>query len=249
MTVYGYARISTAKQNIERQVRNIKAAFPEAVIIKESYSGKNMDRPEWNKLMKILREKDMVVFDSVSRMSRNASEGFLAYEALFNRGIVLSFLREPQIDSETYRRALDGNITLTGTSVDCILEGVNRYMLSLAKEQIRIAFAQSEKEVSDLRQRTREGIITARMNGKQIGRQSGKKVITKKSVEAKKKIKECSIFFDGSLSDEDCMKLTGLARNTFYKYKREIKEESEGKGREGQLILGPVSNCPKEEIP
>lgn len=203
-----------------------------------------MDRPEWNKLVKNLRESDVLVFDSVSRMSRNASEGFLAYEALFNRGIALTFLREPQIDSETYRRALQGNITLTGTSVDCILEGVNQYMLSLAKEQIRIAFAQSEKEVADLRQRTREGMLTARMNGKQIGRVSGKKVITKKSIEAN--IKECSASFEGSLSDRDCMKLTRLARNTYYKYKREIKED-EGKGRDGQLILEPVSNCPKEE--
>jgi len=242
MIIYGYARISTAKQNIERQVRNIKSAYPEAVIIKESYSGKNMDRPEWNKLMNIVHTQDAIVFDSVSRMSRNASEGFLSYEALYNRGVSLIFLREPQIDSETYRRALDGSIMLTGTSVDYILEGINRYMLSLAKEQIRIAFAQSEKEVADLRQRTREGIVTARMNGKQIGRQIGKKVITQKSIEAKKKIKECSISFNGSLSDADCMKLTGLARNTFYKYKREIKKESKDNEKDNASFL-PVSNC------
>ena len=41
--VYGYARISTNKQNIERQIRNIKAAFPEAVIVKEAYTGTKVD--------------------------------------------------------------------------------------------------------------------------------------------------------------------------------------------------------------
>lgn len=76
-------------------------------------------------------------------------------------------------------------ITLTGTNVDFILEGINKYLLSLAKEQIRLAFEQSEKEVQDLRQRTKEGLQTARLNGKQIGQVAGKKLTTKKSVAAK----------------------------------------------------------------
>ena len=228
MAVYGYARVSTSKQNIERQVRKIREAAPEAVIIREEYTGTRFDRPEWMKLMKVLRDKDTVIFDSVSRMSRNAQEGFELYQELFCRGIELRFLNEPQIDTETYRKALDGNITMKGTAVDCILEGVNRYMLSLAKEQIRIAFEQSEKEVSDLHQRTKEGIETARLNGKQIGRKKGKTVVTKKSLAAKKKIQECSRDFQGLLSDEDCMKLTGLSRNTYYKYKKEIRLEKAG---------------------
>ena len=228
MAVYGYARVSTSKQNIERQVRKIREAAPEAVIIREEYTGTRFDRPEWMKLMKVLRDKDTVIFDSVSRMSRNAQEGYELYQELFCRGIELRFLNEPQIDTETYRKAFDGNITMTGTAVDCILEGVNRYMLSLAKEQIRIAFEQSEKEVSDLHQRTREGIETARLNGKQIGRKKGKTVVTKKSLAAKKKIQECSRDFQGLLSDEDCMKLTGLSRNTYYKYKKEIRLEKAG---------------------
>ena len=114
---------------------------------------------------------------------------------------------------------------MTGTNVDFILEGVNKYLMSLAKEQIRIAFEQSEKEVQDLHQRTKEGIETARLNGKQIGQKQGAKLITKKSIEAKKQIQKHSKDFDGTLSDTDCMKLVGLARNTFYKYKKELKEE------------------------
>ena len=103
------------------------------------------------------------------------------------------------------------------------MEGVNRYLLELAKEQIRLAFEQSEKEVQDLHQRTREGIETARLNGKQIGRLKSSTVTTKKSVESKEVIKKLSKEFDGNLSDVEIMRLTGLARNTYYKYKRELR--------------------------
>ena len=111
---------------------------------------------------------------------------------------------------------------MTGDSVDFILEGVNKYLLALAKEQIRLAFAQSEKEVSDLRQRTREGIETARLAGKQIGQQHGRKIETKKSIEMKDTIKKLAKDFGGNLKDSEIMKITGLARNTYYKYKREL---------------------------
>lgn len=59
---------------------------------------------------------------------------------------------------------------MTGTNVDFILKGINEYLMALAKEQIKLAFEQSEKEVADLHQRTREGLLTARLNGKQVGR-------------------------------------------------------------------------------
>ena len=66
---------------------------------------------------------------------------------------------------------------------------------------------------------------TARRAGKQIGQKKGAKLTTKKSIEKKAEILKHSADFNGSLNDVDCMKLTGLARNTFYKYKRELKEE------------------------
>ena len=166
---------------------------------------------------------DTIIFDSVSRMSGNAEEGFAAYEELFNRGVNLVFLKEPHINTDTYKKALENNVQLTGSNVDYILEGVNRYLMELAKEQIRLAFEQSEKEVEDLHQRTREGIETARLNGKQIGRKKDAKITTKKSLAAKEIIRKHSRDFNGTLSDVEVMQLTGLSRNTYYKYKRELK--------------------------
>lgn len=225
MCVYGYCRISTRQQSIDRQIRNIKAEYDTAVIVTEAYSGTTTNRPEWNKLYKKAKTGDTIVFDSVSRMSRNADEGFDLYEELYNKGIELVFLKEPHINTTTYKKALQNNVSMTGTNVDYILEGVNKYLMSLAKEQIKLAFKQSEKEVEDLHQRTKEGIDTARLNGKQIGQKQGAKLTTKKSIEAKKQIQKYSKDFDGYLTDADCMRMVGLARNTFYKYKREMKGE------------------------
>lgn len=182
-----------------------------------------MDRRQWQLLMKRVKAGDTIIFDSVSRMSGNAEEGFAAYEELFNRGVNLVFLKEPHINTDTYKKALENNVQLTGSNVDYILEGVNRYLMELAKEQIRLAFEQSEKEVEDLHQRTREGIETARLNGKQIGRKKDAKITTKKSLAAKEIIRKHSRDFNGTLSDVEVMQLTGLSRNTYYKYKRELK--------------------------
>ena len=222
---YGYCRISRAKQSIERQIRNIKAEYPEALIIQEVFTRTRLDRKEWSKLYKAVKAGDTIVFDSVSRMSGNADEGFTAYEELYNRGIKLVFLKEPHINTDTYKQALESNVKLTGGNVDFILEGVNKYLMALPKEQIKLAFQQSEKEVEDLHQRTKEGLETARLNGKQIGQKEGAKLTTKKSVASKEIILKHSKDFNGTLADADVMKLTGLARNTYYKYKKELKEE------------------------
>lgn len=223
---YGYCRISTKQQNIERQIRNILSAYPDADIRTESYTGTKIDgRKELEKILKEVKKGDTIIFDSVSRMSRNAEEGFELYQNLFQKGVELVFLKEPHINTATYKKALQGRIEPTGTKVDLILDGINAYLLELAKEQIKIAFEQAEKEVMDLRQRTREGIETARRNGKQIGQEQGKKFNIKKAAPAKEKIKKYSRDFDGTLPDAEVMKLVGLARNTYYKYKKELKEE------------------------
>lgn len=223
MSIYGYARISTAKQSIERQIRNIEREYPDAMIVQEAYTGTKLDRKEWGKLFSKVKKGDTIVFDSVSRMSRNAEDGFAVYEELFNRGVSLVFLKEHHIDTSTYKKAMESSVPMTGTAVDCILQGVNQYLMALAKEQIRLAFDQAEKEVEDLHQRTREGIQTARLNGKQIGQRTGAKLITKKSIAAKEVILKHSKDFGGTLADVDVMKLIGIARNTYYKYKSELK--------------------------
>ena len=225
--IYGYCRISTRKQNIERQIRNIQKAYPEAVIRQEVFTGTKTDgRKVFEQLLRIIKSGDTIIFDSVSRMSRNAETGFQIYQELYDKGVELVFLKEPHINTATYKKALANNISMTGTKTDIILEAINEYLMELAKEQILIAFEQSEKEVSDLHQRTKEGIETARRKGKQIGQRSGSTLTTKKSIAAKQGILKYSKDFGGSLTDVECMKLLGIARNTYYKYKAQLKNEA-----------------------
>lgn len=223
---YGYARISTPKQNIERQIRNILRAAPDAIIFEEAYTGTTKEgRKEWLRLMKLVKPGDTITFDAVARMSRNAAEGYADYEALFQAGVDLHFIKEPHINTEVFRTAMEQRIALTGTLTDIILEAVNRYIMEVAKEQIRLAFAASEAEVLRLRQRTSEGLQTAKIHGKQVGQKIGTKLITKKSLEKKADIRKLCKDFGGHLNDKDCIRILGIANNTFYKYKREIKAE------------------------
>lgn len=225
--IYGYCRISTSKQSIERQKRNIKQTYPDAILIEEAYSGTTIDRKKWSRLYHQVQDGDTIVFDSVSRMSRNATEGFTAYEELYNRGISLVFLKEPHINTSVYKKAMESGIDMTGTTVDYILKGVNKYMLALAKEQIKICFEQAEQEVEALHKRTSEGIETARLHGKQIGQRKGAKLITKKSIAAKGIIRKYNKSFHGTLSNEATWKLAGISKMTFYKYKQELLTEQE----------------------
>ena len=233
--IYGYCRISTKKQSIDRQIRNIKREFPTAIILTEAFTGIKLDRPEWNKLNRKLKYGDTIVFDEVSRMSRNAKEGFALYQRLFNIGINLVFLKEPHMNTDSYKEAMQGIFNTeiqsgdkaTDDLVNSIMAAVNKFMMNKVEKDIYKAFEQAQKEVDYLHQRTKEGIETARLNGKQIGLRKGQKLTTKKSVKAKEVIQKHSVDFGGTLADTDVIKLAGLSRNTYYKYKRELREASE----------------------
>lgn len=227
MKIYGYARISRRTQNIDRQERNIITAYPTADIRKEAYTGRKMNgREELDKLVEEAQAGDLIVFDSVSRMSRNADEGIQLYMSLYERGIDLVFLKEPHINTSTYKEALKQEIEQTGNQIaDMYIETTNRVLKLLAEKQIRIAFEQAEKEVTDLQQRTKEGLETAKRNGKQIGQLKGSTLNVKKKEPSKQEIRKKSRDFEGTYTDKDLIKVLGIARNTYYKYKKELAEE------------------------
>lgn len=242
---YGYCRISTKEQSIERQRTNIKRVYPDAILIEDEYTGTKIEgRRNFEKLIKTVKPGDLIVFDSVSRMSRNAEDGIKLYKDLYSNGVELVFLKEPQINTETYKNAMDKEIQSVETGdqdsdelVNGMINLVTRYIIRLAEKQIKIAFDQAEKEVMDLRERTREGmrevkarnarIIAGIEDGeiKKIGRKTGDKLITKKSVAIKAEIRKYAKEYGGSLTDAQIMKLTGVARNTYYKYKKELINE------------------------
>ena len=226
MSIYGYARISRPTQKIERQIQNIIREYPNVSIKQEAYTGTKIEgRKEFKKLLDIVKAGDTIVFDSVSRMSRNADDGVKTYFELFEKGVKLIFLKEHYIDTDVYAENLKDKIELQGTDEDEIFKGLNNYFRKLAERQIRIAFEQAQKEVDDLHVRTSEGMREAKRKGKQIGQVAGATLNVKKKEPIKAEIKAKSKDFEGTYTDKDLMKGLGIARNTYYKYKKELAEE------------------------
>ena len=229
--IYAYCRVSTTHQRIARQITNITAIYPNATIIREFYTGTKQDRPNWNKLMHIINKEDTIVFDSVSRMSRNAEEGFKDYKMLYELGVHLIFLNEPLINTSVFdstrNNLLKVDIATGNAAVDTFFKGnielINNFMMALAEEQIKAAFDQSEKEVTDLHSRISQGIREAKKNGTRIVLAKGTTLTTKKSIDCKAIIQKHSKDFGGSLEDPDVIKLCGCSRNSYYKYKKEAK--------------------------
>ena len=229
--IYAYCRVSTQHQKLARQITNITAIYPTATIIKEFYTGTKQDRPNWNKLIGQIKTADTIVFDSVSRMSRNADEGFKDYKMLYEQGVNLIFLNEPLINTSVFdstkNNLLSIDIATGNAAVDTFFKGnielINNFMMALAEEQIKAAFDQSEKEVTDLHSRISQGIREAKKNGVQIGLPKGTTLTTKKASQCKAIIQKHSKDFGGSLEDPDVIKLCGCSRNSYYKYKRDLK--------------------------
>lgn len=238
--IIGICRKSRANQNIERQVRNILNKYPNARIIKITCSGaKVIGYKDFEKVIKEVKENKKnknykLVFDSASRMSRDSEGGCELYEDLFNHNVSIEFLKEPQINTDVFRKTLNNQIELqaktgneaTDRLINTVIKALNDYTIALAKEQIKKVFDEAETELKNIHQRTSEGLLTAKLNGKRVGTPKGTKLTTKKSIQAKEIIiKHYKVFGNGTLNATETMKLAGIDKNTFYKYKRELLEE------------------------
>lgn len=229
--IYAYCRVSTSHQRMARQLTNIKEAYPKAAVFKEFYTGTTQSRPLWERLLTQVRPGDTIVFDSVSRMSRNAEEGFRDYKSLYGRGVSLIFIKEPLINTSVFDSTKDNLLKVSATTgnqaVDEYFKGnvdlINKLLMSLAEEQIKSAFAQSEKEVSDLHARISEGLRESRAAGIKCGMPKGARIVTRKQCACLGIIRKHSKDFGGTLEDPDVIKLCGCSRNSYYKYKRVAK--------------------------
>ena len=166
-------------------------------------------------------------------MSRNAAEALSLYKELVYRNIKIIFLRERHIDTEAYWEALNGVIPLSFLSEEQtankpskdVMSAIDHFIMNKIEQDIYKAFEQYEKAKKDFSRRTRDGIEVARNNGKQIGTVKGAVHETKKSKTVKPLIIRYCKEFEGTLSDKECMKLIGLSNNTYYKYKKELRNQ------------------------
>jgi DNA invertase Pin-like site-specific DNA recombinase len=150
---------------------------------------------------------------------------------LYELEVNLVFLNEPLTNTSVFdatkNNLLNVNIETGNAAVDAFFKGniqlINDFMMALAEEQIKAAFDQAEKEVTDLHSRISQGMREAKKNGVKIGLPQGTTLTTKKALECMAIIKKHSKDFGGSLEDPDVMKLCGCSRNSYYKYKKEAK--------------------------
>ena len=234
MKLYAYCRVSTERQSLRRQIDNImtanNGAYAGATFFSDKWTGSTMDRPEWTRLYLRLQPGDTIIFDSVSRMSRDAESGAALYQELYRRDINLIFINEPHCNTQTFRQAAAASIPATGNEIaDVYIAATNTVLMILTRRQIEIAFEQAEKERLDICKRVKDGMAAAKASAaergedKRYGLAAGTKLTTKKSVAAKALILRHSLDFGGTLSDAEVIRLAGISRNTFYAYKRQLR--------------------------
>lgn len=151
---YAYIRVSTVDQNEARQIENMKVlGIAREDMFIDKLSGKNTDRPQYQKLKEIVQEGDTVVFDSITRLSRKYEDIKDEYQFYVKKGVFLEFNKEPILN--TPKEKVDDIVQIALADV----------ILSLLA-----AFAQKERE--DIKLRQAEGIAIAKAKGKYKGRKS-----------------------------------------------------------------------------
>lgn len=148
---YGYIRVSDRSQNEDRQWIAIKSAGVEDKnIYADQQSGKDFNRPQYKKLIRKMRQEDLLYIKSIDRLGRNYKEIQQQWQFLTKeKGIDIVVLDMPILDT---RRGKD----LMGTFLSDIVLQVLSFV--------------AENERSNIRQRQLEGIAAAKMRGVRFGR-------------------------------------------------------------------------------
>ena len=151
--LYGYVRVSTKDQNLDRQILALREfGVPEKQILQEKQSGKDFERPAYRRLMKKLTPGDTLVIKSIDRLGRNYDEILEQWRIITKeKGASIVVLDMPLLDTRQGR-------DLTGTLIADIVLQLLSYV------------AQTEREF--IRQRQAEGIAAAKARGVQFGRKA-----------------------------------------------------------------------------
>ena len=114
---FGYMRISTKEERQKQSyIRQSVALFNYSQenhfeyieIFEEDVSGKSFEnRKQWNKLERLLKTGDTVVFKDISRFTRETENGYKKYMELFNKGITLIFIDNPTVSTPYIKKMLD----------------------------------------------------------------------------------------------------------------------------------------------
>lgn len=149
--LYGYARVSSRDQNIDRQIIALKeVGVEEGNIFIDKQSGKDFNRPSYQELLETIKTGDMVIIKSIDRLGRNYSEILEQWRIITKvLNVDIKVIDMPLLDTSY------GDGTLNNFIADLVLQ-----ILSFQAEQERIC----------IKQRQAEGIAAAKQKGVKFGR-------------------------------------------------------------------------------
>lgn len=199
--IYGYCRVSTKDQNIDRQVKSlIDFGVPEENIKVDKESGKDFDRPAYQLLRnEILRTGDVLVVKELDRLGRNKELLKKELDYFKNKGIRVKFLDIPT----TLMDIPEGQ--------DWVIDMINNII-------IEVLGAVAEEERKKIKTRQAEGIAVAKEKGVRFGRPKVDFPPLWAEIYNKYKNKE--------ISGVEAMRILNLKKTTFYKLVKEYERNS-----------------------
>ncbi len=198
--IFGYARVSSKEQNLDRQIEELKKyVVNERNIITDKASGKNFERDGYKSLKTFAREGDEIYIKSLDRLGRNKDQIKDELKEFKDRGIIVRVLDVPTTLI---------NLNQFGDMQKAIFDMINNIL-------IEVLGTIAEQERNTIRTRQTEGIAIAKAKGKHLGRPKAEYP------------KNFELYYtqwkNGDITAVKAMELLGLKRTTFYKLVKEFE--------------------------
>ena len=198
MRIYGYSRVSTKEQNLDRQLVELRKYVDDRFIFQDKVSGKDFNRPEYQLMRKVAQKGDVIYVKSLDRLGRNKSEVKQELEYYKNEGVRIKILD-------------------ISTSMMDIPEGQEWLMDMINNLLIEVLATMAEQERLNIRQRQAEGIAIAKKEGKYKGR---------KEIDFPENWAEVyDQWKSRKIKGNEAMEKLGLKRNTFYRLIKKYEED------------------------
>lgn len=197
--VYGYVRVSTREQNEDRQIIALnERKVPKKNIYIDKQSGKDFERPMYHRMLKKLRQDDLIYVKSIDRLGRN-------YEEILEQWRILT--KEKKVDIVV----LDMELLDTRRGKDLMGTFLSDIVLQV------LSFV-AENERKNIRQRQKEGIEAARLRGVQFGRPKRQVPDNFEQI--------CCRWKNGEIIGKEAAQLCDMPLTTFYGRARKLQELS-----------------------
>ena len=195
--IYGYIRVSTKAQKIDRQYEEIKQfGIEDKYIYVDKESGKDFDRTNYQKLIKRIKKDDLLVVKSIDRLGRN-------YHMILDEWSYITKTKEADI------KVLDMPL------LDTRIEGKNLVGKFISDIVLQVLSFVAENERNNIRERQAEGIRIAKEKGVKFGRPKATTPSNTNEILNK--------YINHKITNVEAAKLIGVSRGTFFRLVNEYK--------------------------